>query len=92
VSRKLGFDRFHFRVKIDIVLARMRLQLLQTPFQFEDRLFKMSSCSSIALIGNRDWGLVVDELLNSSTSAAARPSPCGGGGWDNAGCAESVME
>src|SRR5438552_2390741 len=38
---QLGLDRFYFRTKIDIVLARMRLQLLQTPFQFEDRLFKI---------------------------------------------------
>ena len=38
---QFSFDRFHFRTKIDIVLARMSLQLLQTPFQFEDRFFKI---------------------------------------------------
>src|SRR3981081_1396404 len=38
---QFGFDSFHFRIKIDIMLARMRLQLLQAPFQFEDRLFKI---------------------------------------------------
>src|SRR5437763_13727966 len=38
---QLRFDRLHFGIKIDIVLARMRLQILKAPFQFEDRFFEI---------------------------------------------------
>ena len=38
---KLCLQCFYCRIKIDIVLIRVILQILQSPFQFEDRSFKI---------------------------------------------------
>ena len=38
---ELRFDRFDFRIEIDVMLAGMLFQILQTPFELKDRLFKI---------------------------------------------------
>ena len=38
---EFGFDSFDLGIKIDIVLARMFLQVLQPSLQFEDRFFEI---------------------------------------------------
>ena len=38
---QLRLNRRHGRIKVDIMLIGMRLQILQPPFQVEDRLFKV---------------------------------------------------
>src|SRR6266478_8845721 len=95
---KLCFQLFDGRIKIDIVLVGVILQVLQSPFQFKDRFFKIKRLPFHGRLNFLPQSIMVTavllftRLLSSSTSEAARPRPTGGGGCSRLGCAASGTE